>query len=246
MGEVYGHSDTTLFLLEPVSKTVTTIGNFDCVQIIIMGSGEGMWDIALDKNGAMVGTTASLINGGALVSIDKLNAHCTVIASGTYPNSLTFVAEGVLDPNQEVLVGYDTSTYERIDPTTGAITVIGDMNPNPTGQDWESSGDIVSLIGGQTYLTVKPLGSGSMFAGSDHIVEIDPVTGKPTKMIGDTTYPKLWGLGYWSGVAYGFSATGQLISIDLTTAAPTPIPLMNVPANLSFWGAGVTTSAPHI
>src|SRR5688572_17997332 len=28
-GEVWGHSDTTLFKLEPISKTVTTIGNFD-------------------------------------------------------------------------------------------------------------------------------------------------------------------------------------------------------------------------
>jgi hypothetical protein len=246
MGEVYGHSDATLFLLEPVAKTVTTVGNFDCVQIFLPGSGEGMWDIALDKNGAMVGSKRSFINGDALVSIDKVNAHCSVIAAGAYPNSLTFVAEGILDPTKEVLVGYDVSSYESIDPTTGAITVIGSMNPNATGLDWESSGDIVSLIGGETYLTVKPAGSGSSYAGPDTIVEIDPATGKPTKIIGDTMYPKLWGLGYWGGVAYGFSATGQLISIDLTDGTPTAIPLMNVPANLSFWGAGVTTAAPHI
>src|SRR4051794_16751901 len=53
VGEVYGHSDTTLFKLEPISKTVTTIGGFDCITISAPGSGEGMWDIALDKDGQM-------------------------------------------------------------------------------------------------------------------------------------------------------------------------------------------------
>src|SRR5262245_22412732 len=38
-GEVYGHSDRTLFKLEPISKTVTTIGNFDCITISLPGSG---------------------------------------------------------------------------------------------------------------------------------------------------------------------------------------------------------------
>ena len=41
-GEVYGHSDHTLFKLEPVAKTITTVGNFDCVMITLPGSGEGM------------------------------------------------------------------------------------------------------------------------------------------------------------------------------------------------------------
>ena len=82
----YDLGAVTLFKLEPVSKTVSIVGNFDCVQIVLPGSGEGMWDIALDKDGNMVGTAASLQNfmlSGALVSIDKANAHCTPDSSKT-------------------------------------------------------------------------------------------------------------------------------------------------------------------
>jgi hypothetical protein len=246
-GDVYGHSDKTLFKLEPISKAVTIVGNFDCVQILLPGSGEGMWDIALDKDGNMVGTSASMQNftlSGALVTIDKATAHCTPIATGIYPNSLTYVPAGSLDPNVEALVGFKEAEYVRIDPSNGAQTVVGNLNPNATGQSWESSGDVVSIIGGKTYLTVKPLGSGSSFGGTDHIVEIDATTGAATKLIGDTTYPKLWGLGYWDGTAYGFSATGQLCAIDLGDGTATGIPVTDPPPGLQFWGAGVTTAAP--
>jgi hypothetical protein len=246
-GEVYGHSDTQLFKLEPISKMVTVIGTFDCVTITVPGFGEGMWDIAIDKDGIMMGTLSKLQNfvqSGALVTIDKANAHCTVVQTGIYPNSLTFVPAGTLDPNIEVLVGFNEAEYVRIDPTTGAQTTIGNLNPNPTGQDWESSGDVVSIIGDKTYLTVKPFGSGSMYSGSDRIVEIDPLTGQATALIGDTTYPKLWGLGYWGGTAYGFSATGQLAEIDLMTGMAVGIPIADAPPGLAWWGAGVTTAAP--
>jgi hypothetical protein len=247
-GEVYGHSDRTLFKLEPISKEVTIVGNFDCITIALPGSGEGMWDIALDKDGQMVGSS-TVLEGfqqvNRLVQIDKVNAHCSVIT--TMPqgiNSLTYVPAGTLDPNNEVLVGFDGATYLRIDPSSGAVTSIGNMNPNPTNQDWESSGDVVSIIDGKTYATVKPLGSGTNYPGSDRIVEINPVSGQVVALIGDTTYPKLWGLGFWAGTAYGFSATGQLAAIDLMTGAASGIPLMDVPSGLAFWGAGVTTAAP--
>jgi len=63
-------------------------------------------------------------------------------------------------------------------------------------------------------------------------------------LIGQTGFPRLWGLGYWGGVAYGFSDTGQLCEIDLSTGHGTSIPFPNPPSGLSFWGAGVTTAAP--
>jgi hypothetical protein len=242
-GEVYGHSDAQLFKLEPISKQVTVVGTFDCVSITLPGLGEGMWDVALDKDGNMMGTVG-MLSGGALVTIDKANAHCSVVANGSYPNSLTFVPAGTLDPSSEVLVGFNGAEYVQIDPSNGGQTVIGNLNPNPTGSDWESSGDIVSIINDKTYLTVKPLGSGSGFNGSDNIVEVDPLTGQATALIGDTSSPKLWGLGYWGGTAYGFSATGQLCEIDLTTGSATGIPINNAPPNLAWWGAGVTTAAP--
>lgn len=240
VGDVYGHSNTTLYKLDPYSKQISIVGNFNCLGNAA-ALGGGMWDIAIDKAGHMVGSMNNGLGTGAMVTIDKTTAHCSVVKTGNYPNSLTYLPAGTLLPNSEALVGYDRDAYVQISTQNASVTTIGNLNPNVTGQNWESSGDIVSIIGAKTYLTVKPYGSNG---GTDSIVEVDPKTGKIIKMIGNTGFTELWGLGYWAGVAYGFSATGQLAQIDLTTGQGTAIPLKNVPANLSFWGAGVTTAAP--
>ena len=252
VGEVYGHSATTLFKLEPFSKTITTIGNFDCFNPCSgLLTGCGMWDIAIDEKGQMYGTGVTALNSlqgaGKLVKVDKATGHCTEIktlgASQLYPNSLTFVPAGVLDPNVEVLVGYVNENYARIDLVTGVQTGIGSLNPNPTNTLWYSSGDIVSIKGGKSFLTAKP-SSDPNYSGTDTLLEIDPATGKVVKAIGDTTFTKLWGLAFWAGTAYGFSAAGQLCAIDLTTGTGTPIPQKGIPNGLAWWGAGVTTVAP--
>jgi hypothetical protein len=83
------------------------------------------------------------------VQIDKKTAHCTIFkstaAGSKYPNSLAFVPEGTIDPAAETLVGYVSDAYVKIDPTTGAMTNVGSLNPNSTGTTWYSSGDIVSV-----------------------------------------------------------------------------------------------------
>jgi hypothetical protein len=241
VGEVYAHSDKTLYKLEPFSKAVSVVGDFDC--LIESGVSTGMWDIAVDKNGVMVGT-ASAPASSSLVRIVKESAHCEVIATApSLPNSLAFVPAGTLDPSEEALVGFDHSKYVRIDKATGAVQTIGSLNPNDTSKSWESSGDIVSIIGDKTYATVKPLLGGTTY-GTDTLVEIDPVTGRALAELGDTGYYGLWGLGYWGGLAYGFSQAGELCEIDLSTGKGAAISLSNLPAGLSFWGAGVTTAAP--
>ncbi len=240
-GEVYGHSAKVLYRLEPVSKTVTTVGTFDCGDF---SSGNGMWDIAIDKDGAMFGSLNQGMASALLVRIDKATAHCEKIAEAqSLPNALTFVPAGTLDPNEEVLVGFDNTAYVRIDKATGAKKTIGDLNPNPTGEMWESSGDVVSIINDKTYLTVAVWGNASS-SEPDTIIEVDPVTGKALKVLGNTGFADLYGLGYWGGVAYGFSAAGELCEIDLGTGKGVAIPLANMPSGLSFWGAGVTTAAP--
>ncbi|MEO8877823.1 MAG: hypothetical protein ABI461_19675, partial [Polyangiaceae bacterium] len=202
-GEVYGHSDDTLYKLEPISKVVTTVGKFSCVNISCPDSGEGMWDIALDKDGNMYGSVSiaqsdCITFTGAIVKIDKSTANCTVVktSSSTFPNSLSFVPAGTLDPTNEVLVGYDSDSYVRIDITSGAITTIGNLNGNPAIQGWQSSGDIVSIIGGKTYLTATLDPNSS---ANDSILEVDPVTGKALSVIGKVGFGKVWGLGFWAG-----------------------------------------------
>lgn len=241
VGEVYAHSAGTLYKLEPISKTVSLVGEFSCVNDT--SGGLGMWDIALDKDGNMFGTMQSGFSSGAVVQINKATAECTILAQGSsFPNSLTFVPAGTLDQNVEALVGYDVDEYVRIDKQTGQKTSIGGLNPNSTGKTLESSGDIVSIIGDKTYLTAKDQNG----FGNDLIVEVDPVTGKALKIIGDTGSSDIWGLGYWGGIAYGFNEPGKLIQIDLTTGKGTNIPITNIAGNLSFYGAGVTTAAPIV
>jgi hypothetical protein len=219
--EVYAHSPDTLYRLDPITKKMTTVGLFGGCGTVI--------DIALDKNGVMFGTSF-----GGLYKINTSTAACTQVALGGYPNSLSFVPAGTVDPVNEALVGYNGTTYVRMDTTTGAVTTIGNLG----NAGYASSGDLVSLIGGSSYLTVNGNGCG------DCLVEINPTTGALIKKIGPLGHASVYGLAYWAGVAYGFDASGTLFQIDVTTAATVNIPIPNAPANLVFYGAGSTTAAP--
>jgi hypothetical protein len=222
-GEVFGHSADVLYKLEPYSKQVTVIGSFqDCSSII---------DLAIDKDSNIIGASFN-----SLYWIDKTNAKCTLISNGSYPNSLSFVPAGTLDPNNEVLVGYQGSTYVRISTTTGQIAQIGSI-----GNGFSSSGDIVSVQGGGTYLTVNGNGCG------DCLIEVNPKTGALVKNWGPTGYGSVFGIAFWAGSVYGFTDGGQLFEMtfvngQLVVSGAIPIP--NAPSGLSFWGAGSTTIAP--
>lgn len=222
--EVFGHSANTLYKLDPVTKEVSVVGDFvDC-------NGEAVIDIALDKDGHMVGTTF-----GGLYDIDKTTAHCTLIKSGDYPNSLSFVPQGTVDPNAEALVGFEGSSYVRIFTDTGAKQTIGSL-----GGGYVSSGDVVSVIGGGTYLTVF----GGPESCNDCILEVDPTTGAFLKNLGPLGHSAVYGLAFWGGAAYGFDSYGELFQIDLTNASTTNIVIPGAPPGLSFYGAGSSTSAP--
>ncbi len=222
--EVFGHSASTLYKLDPVTKQVTVVGDFDgCF-------GEGVIDIALDKLGNMVGTTF-----GGLYEIDKATAKCTQIAAGSYPNSLSFVPQGTVDPDVEALVGFEGSTYVRIFTDSGQKQTIGALNGG-----YVSSGDVVSVIGGGTYLTVF----GGPESCSDCIIEVDPKTGAFVKNVGALGHSSVYGLAFWGGAAYGFDAFGELFQIDLTNGTTMNIVIPGAPADLSFYGAGSSTSAP--
>jgi hypothetical protein len=222
--EVFGHSAVTLYRLDPVTKQVTVVGDFDgCF-------GEGVIDIALDRYGSMIGTVV-----GGLYHIDKSTAKCALIKSGDYPNSLSFVPKGTVDPEVEALVGFEGSDYVRIFPDTGVKQKIGTLDGG-----YVSSGDVVSVIGGGTYLTVfgGPEGCG------DCLLEVDPTTGAVVKNLGPLPYGTVYGLAFWGGSVYGFDAGGALFQIDLASVTTTEIPIPGATADLSFYGAGSTTSAP--
>ena len=220
---VYAHGPSKLYKLDPVTKAVTLIGTFQgCSNVI---------DLALDENSNAFVTTS---NG--VYSLDLTTVKCTLISTGSYPNSLSFVPRGALDPSAEALVGYFGSTYVRINTGTGAISNIGALDGG-----YASSGDIVSVKDGGTFLTVD--GNGC----ADCLIQVNPKTGALIKNFGTVNHAKVWGLTYWAGALYGFDETGKLfqISANGTGITTTNITIPNG-TGLVWWGAGSTTSAPVV
>jgi hypothetical protein len=240
--QVFAHDATTLYVLDPRTKKVTMVGTFDCLT-----SGS-MVDIAIDRNGNMIGSAAHANSmgrlAGLLMTIDSKTASCQILSHpDSAITSLTYVPAGTLLPGAEALVGYSEDMYLQIDPATGAVTQVGLLNTAASGSThWVSSGDVVSIINGGTYLTV----TGNTDNLGDRIVEVDPATGALKRIIGATGYKDILGLGYWAGVAYGFTLAGQLVQISLTDGTSTVIPIPDAPADLSFLGAGTTTAAPIV
>ena len=76
---------------------------------------------------------------------------------------------GTVDPNVVALVGYEGAEYVRIDLTSGAVTSVGSLG----NAGYASSGDVVSVIGGGTYLTR----STATARCDDCIVQVNPATG---------------------------------------------------------------------
>lgn len=220
-GEVYGHSSTTLYRIDTATRAVTEVGFF-------AGCGH-VSDIALDESSTIYAT-----NGVELFVVENNTARCTKVASGTFPNSLSFVPSGTLDA-KETLVGFEGGAYLRIDTTTGKTEKVGDL-----GGGFESSGDVVSVREGKTFLTVKGPGC------ADCLVEIDPKTGALTKNWGPLGVADAFGLAFWGGDVYAFTDKGEILLVKLSgdTLATEKLTVPNAPADLSFRGAGSTTSAP--
>jgi hypothetical protein len=224
---VYAHSADTLYRLDPASTQVAVVGPFSggCSSVI---------DLALDSS-----SNAYVTTSGDLWKLDLTTAVCTHISSGSYPNSLSFVPKGTVDPNAEALVGYVGSTYIHINTTTGAVTNVGTLSGGYT-----SSGDIVSVIGGGTFLTVKDGPHGC----DDCLLQVNPTNGDLIQDYGSVNHADVFGLAFWAGTAYGFDNAGDVFSIGWQNGAlvTADITVPNPPPMLSFWGAGSTTSAPPV
>src|SRR4051812_14987099 len=101
-GEVFGHSENTLYRVDTVTRSVTEIGTFQgCTYVA---------DIALDESSNIYAST-----GSELFLVETNTAHCTRIAGGTFPNSLSFVPKGTVEPDREALVGFQGGDYVKID-----------------------------------------------------------------------------------------------------------------------------------
>src|SRR3954470_21852549 len=126
-GRVYAHTKDTLYIFEPTSGDLKEIGRFSCLDP--SDTTDVVVDLAVDRTGTVYATTF-----GRFLKVDPITAACTEIkkvAAGdpSYPNALSFVPAGTVDPTKEALVGYaplgaspDSTDYVRIDTSTGLIT----------------------------------------------------------------------------------------------------------------------------
>jgi hypothetical protein len=141
-------------------------------------------------------------------------------------------------------VGYNDGSYVRIDPQSGAVTELGQL-----GNNLRSSGDIVSVKGGKTFLTVKDVGFKGACTQSDCLVEVDPKTGAALTNLGSVGHKNVFGLAFWAGKIYGFSDSGVLFEVTVGAQggiSTVVIPIPQGPSDLEFWGAGSSTSAPLV
>lgn len=243
MAEAFFHSQDTLYELDPISKQVTPIGKFTGCEVTSDFSKTGIMDMALDKD-SNIFVTSHL----GLYTVNRADASCTKVAAGDYPNSLSFVPAGTVDPNEEALVGYvvepnpvNKNQYVRINTTTGQITKIGPV----WTESVVSSGDIVSVKDGPTYLTLKGGANDECFP-NDCLAEVNPQTGKLIKNYGQIDgYSRIFGFAFWGGSSYGFTSMGQLFELKINGNALITTPI-TTPPNLVFWGAGSSTLAPVV
>ncbi len=223
---VYMHSPDTLFSFDPTTRALTTIAKFSgCSQST---NPTTALDMAIDSQMNAFVTTVD-----GLYKLDLTTAECTLVLEGGYPNSLSFVPAGTVDPQVEALVGYAGASYERIDTTSGNISSIGTLSGG-----YASSGDIVSVTGGGSFLTVTGNGCG------DCLLQVDPSTGDLVQNYGALPHGAVYGLGYWGGALYGFDANGDVFAIGTGGDGGLAVDDIVIDGGTMWYGAGSTTIAP--
>jgi hypothetical protein len=228
---VYAHTGNTLYRVDATSLSVVEVG-----PLVGIGT-ESLTDIAIDKNLKMVGITLD-----KLYSIDSSTGAATLIKdlsqSATGFTSLSYIPTDLTDPNStDILVtANDEGAVYQIDPTMGTATMIGSYGSDAQGKI-VSSGDLVGVRNLGIYATVD-VGEQT----NDYLAKIDPATWQATPIGSGTGFDEIFGLGYWAGTVYGFTAKGDMITIDTSTGVGTKVNA----GSQAWYGAGVTTDAPVI
>jgi hypothetical protein len=222
---VYAHSSSALYRVDPDTLAVTLVGAFGWSH----GPDE-MTDLAIDKNGLMIGMSYS-----AVYHINAMTAQTMRLSSGLAGrfNGLSFVPATMLgQTGDDVLVatrGEDGAVF-RVNPTSGATSLVGNMG------NYSSSGDLVSITGLGTLQTTGNDPS------NDRLARLAPSTFSATPIGNSIGFADVWGIAFWKDKVFGFTSSGQFITINPNTGVGTLVQ-SNGP---SWWGAAVTTSAPVV
>lgn len=242
---VYAHSGSMLYAMNPMTLAATPIGSMTGLDPM-----RSLLDLAINRTGVMVGVSREKLyridaTTGALTLVNDLS----VAAQGF--NSLSYAPITPGDPNSPELLISANDAGDVFEINTNGAQAVPVMLGNfgtTGGQQIRSSGDLVAVTGLGIYATVNV---GDDRDAPDYLAKIDPANGwRATVMPQSTGVNKIFGLGFWGGKFYGFadngvdasnnSLGGRMIQIDPTTGAA--IELSS--ADIRWYGAGVTTSAP--
>jgi hypothetical protein len=230
---VYAHSDTTLFSVNPRNNAFARIGDFAFPRGVAVAD---MTDIAVDSDGQITGTA-----GDAVWRIDARTAACTRVVAlpdRRFFVGLSWVPRGVVRPNDETLIGATTDgALWEIDLSSGRATMLFTL-PSASGQSWDISGDLVSIEGDATYITLHRRGASATTPDVLGVVDFR-TRGLTVVSTAGVGFAKVFGLGYWRQTLYGFTRAGEFITINTRTSAGRRISM----PQMQFSGAGVTTIA---
>ncbi|MCD6498627.1 MAG: hypothetical protein J7M25_10060 [Deltaproteobacteria bacterium] len=247
---VYVNTKDKLYYIDPGDSTdLVEVGSFTgpCTQ------DSGFYDIALNQDKKMIAISAE-----GLYWVDTDTAACTIAyqfpANSPHFHALSYVkGVDVNHPDEDKLIGASDEDGEWVmidfpNENPGDLFVhLGYYEPHSF--KWVSSGDNVSFQTGahtfKTYATLRCENydtDPSNECYSDWLAEITPQDGY-AKLIGQTGYRAIYGLGFWGDRLYGFTSKGKYLQIDIHTGKG--MVLHDFGADMSFWGAGNTTK-PYI
>jgi hypothetical protein len=227
---VYAHSDTTLYVVDLMGKTLKSVGPFHAPM------NDPMTDLAVAPD-----NTIYTISETALYTANATDGHVTQIGSlsacGTKGVALTTL------PNGQIWEGDFSGALCQIDTSTSPPTV---KPPVHMGNNMALSGDLVAIGDGTVYGTAYNLsdGAGQGTQTSNVLVTIDMTTGAVTQL-GATGYPKLFGVSIAESSVIGFThdQTGRVVKIDPASGNATVFATFDDPTTqmpISFAGAGVS------
>mgnify|MGYP002641820478 CR=1 FL=1 len=225
---VYAHTADELWVMSVKTYSLDFVAFFDFPSD---GNFYRMTDIAIDRRGVLYGVSSKV-----LFVVNTNNGECYKVAELPDAfNALTLVPKGVLDADNDVLVGISGGgDWYRLDRVDGEFvaTRLGSY-----GELYTSSGDAYSIKDVGTFASVNKIEE-----AADYLIEVDPTTGNAIREVGKLAgLNYVYGLAGWTGRAMAFDENGEIAIVDTTTG---DLIKMVTDTPKKWWGAGVRTVLP--
>jgi len=196
-----------LYRVDPATFDVTLMGTFTFPD----GVPDRITDVAMDRKGRMWA-----VGFEAVYRLDPTTFECTLLARhpGHALNALSIMTSAMLPGREtpDVMLAAESKTQAvyQVDPSTGALTVTGDL-----GGGLSSGGDLTWAPGVGAVLITTDM------AGYEGLSRLDPDTFAAHPLDGGWAFQKVRGLTMIPDGLLGVSEQGEMIQIDPTTGAAT-------------------------